>query len=221
MNSAVHRQPSTKRGTLSPVLRTKMNGRPAPSAEHQTVRVWTIQRAECWRRFKCQGVLRADGRRVCRDFRPAYQWLMQQMARRVGGYAGSFPVWFWHSPKPDLRHGGHLAAGEHGVRIELELPRERVLLFDFQSWHCVLNRWHLSLSERESKEWDRRTKGLDQYRAPLPAPLEAELQATWERTFDLSRLRRAKLWGPINEIQGVTEYVRLEEVRGVDEFVAR
>ena len=146
---------------------------------------------------------------------------MEQMARRVPGYTGGFPVWFWHSPKPDLRCAGHRSAGERGVRIELELPRERVLLFDFQSWHCVLNRWRLSLSERESKEWDRRTKGLDQHRAPLPAPLEAELQATWERVFDLDRLRCARLWGPINEIQGVTEYVRLEEVRGVTEFLAK
>jgi hypothetical protein len=166
-------------------------------------------------------VLCADGRRVFRYFRPAYQWLMQQMVGRVTGYTGRFPVWFWHSPKPDLRHRGHLPSGKGGVRIELELPRERVLLLDFQSWHCVLNRWHLSLSERESRKWDRKTEGLDQCRAPLPAPIEAELQATWERVFDLDRLRRAKLWGPIDEIQGVTEYVRLEEVRGVSEFVAR
>jgi hypothetical protein len=108
-----------------------------------------------------------------------------------------------------------------GGRINLELPRDRVLLVDFRSWHCVLNRWRLSLSEREGRDWDRRTKGLDLHRAPLPAPLEAELQATWERVFDLDRLRRAKLWGPIDEVQGVTEYVRLAEVRAVDEFIAR
>ena len=120
---------------------------------------------------------------------------MRQMSNRIPGYTGSFPVWFWHSPKPDLRHGGHRPAGEHCVRIELELPRARVLLFDYQSWHCVLNRWHLSLSERESREWDRRSEGLDQYNALLPPKLETELRATWERVFELDRLRRAKLLG--------------------------
>lgn len=172
-----------------------MNAGLTSSAELPTVRGWTIQRADCWERFRRQGVLRADGRRIYRHFRPAYRWLMQQMARRLTGCTGRFPVWFWHSPKPDLRHGGYLPAGERAVRIELELPRERVLLLDFQSWHCVLGSSHLSLSWRESREWDRRTKGFDQYRAPLPTPIEAELQATWERVFDLDRLRRTKLWG--------------------------
>lgn len=201
--------------------RAPLNAGSTSSAEPRTIRAWTIQSAACWERLKHQGVLRADGRRVHHHFRPAYRWLTQRMVRHIPCCTGRFPVWFWYSPKPDLRHGGHLPAGKRGVRIELELPRERVLLFDFQSWHCVLNRWHLSLSWRESREWDRRSKEFDQYRAPLPAQLEAELQATWERVFDLNRLRRSKLWGPIDEIQGVTEYVLLEEVRGVDEFVAR
>ncbi len=196
-----------------------MMARSASPAERETVLVWTIQAAECWHRFTREGVLRTDGRYVDRHFRPAYRWLMHQMSRRITGYTGGFPVWFWHSPKPDLRRGGHRPAGERSVRIELELPRERVLLFDFQSWHCVLNGWHLSLSERESREWDRRTERFDS--APLTPQLEAELQTTWERVFELDRLRRAKLWGPIDEIQGVTEYARLEEVRCVDQFVAR
>ncbi len=186
-----------------------------------TLRAWTIQAVAVWERFQQCGVLHADGRRICRHFRPAYRWLMEQMAQRIPDYSGCFPIWFWHSPKPDLRHGGHLASGECGVRIELELPRERVLLFDFQTWHCVLNRWHLSLSRRESREWDRKTKGFDQHATPLPPPLEAELQASWERVFEFDRLRRTKLWGPVEEIQGVTECVLLEEVRRADEFAGR
>jgi hypothetical protein len=55
----------------------------------------------------------------------------------------------------------------------------------------------------------------------LPEPFESELQATWERVFDLDRPRRTKLWGPIDKIQGVTGYVRLDEVKRVEEFVAR
>jgi len=146
---------------------------------------------------------------------------MAQMHERIPGYAGGLPVWLWCFPKPDLRHGGHLARGEHGVRIELELPRDRVLSLDFETWHCVLNRWRLSRSWRENRDWDRQTEALGQYRAPLPPPLEEELQATWQRVFDLDFLRRSKLWGPVDEIQGVTEYVLLEEVRSAKEFVGR
>ena len=203
-----------------PGLRSEMNMKP-DVAGAGTIRVWTIQPTAWWRSLRSGRVLHGDGRRICSHFRPAYRWLMRQMATRVPGYRGCFPVWVWESPKPDLRHAGHLPRGEAGARVELEIPHSRILLFDFETWHCVLNRWHLSLSWRESLDWDRRIKGLDQYRAPLPEPFESELQATWDRVFDLDRLRRTKLWGPIDEIQGVTEYVRLDEVRRVEEFVAR
>ena len=65
--------------------------------------------------------------------------------------------------------------------------RNRVLLLDFETWHCILNRWHLSLSWRESREWDRRIKGLDQFRGPLPEPFESELRATWDRVFEFDK----------------------------------
>ncbi len=185
------------------------------------VRGWSIQNAGCWELFQKRGFLRADARRIPRYFRPAYRWLIDQMRQRVPGYSGGVPVWFWHSPKPDLRKSGHLPSGMPGARIELELPRERVLLLDFETWHCVLNHWHLSGSWRESREWDRKTKGFGPNWNPLPSPLEAELQSTWQRVFDFGLLKRARLWGPIDRIQGVTEYVRLEEVRSVTAFTSR
>jgi hypothetical protein len=171
--------------------------------------------------FQKRGVLRADGRRVFRDFRPAYAWLMAQMHKRVPGYGGGFPVWLRICPKPDMRRSAHLPRGTRGVRIEMELLAERVLLSDFETWHCVLNRWHLSSSWRESRDWDRRTANMNQFIGPLPPELERELQMPWERVFEFDLLRRSRLWGPINKIQGVTEYVRLEEVVAVREFVAR
>ena len=143
------------------------------------------------------------------------------MRVRLPAYSGACPVWFWFSPKPDLRHSRHLARGERALRIELELPRELVLLSDFETWHCVLNRWHLSLPWAESRAWERKVRGFDQFRSELPEPLESELRATWNRIFDLNLVSRTKLWGPVDRIQGVVERVLLSEVRDVQEFVAR
>jgi hypothetical protein len=199
----------------------KMREVPALDSTRNTIRAWTIQRTACWEQFQKRGILRGDGRRVDPYFRPAYRWLITQMGRRLPGCEGVYPVWFWYSPKPDLRHGAHLSRGERGVRIELELPRARVLLLDFETWHCVLNRWHLSCSGRESREWDRKTKGFDRFRVHLPPVLEAELRSTWERVFDFELLRRAKMWGPIDKIQGVTDYILSEEVRHVKQFIGR
>jgi hypothetical protein len=136
-----------------------------------TIPARTMQRPSWWRALQERGEIHGDGRYACHHFRP-YKWMMEQMRRRVPGYGGGFPIWLWHSPKPDLRHSGHLSRGEQALRIELESPRELVLVSDFETWHCVLNRWHLSLTWRESREWDRKSKGYDQFRHTLPAPLE-------------------------------------------------
>ena len=109
-------------------------------------------------------MLRADGRRVPRSFRPAYGWLSGQMRQRVAGMREDHRWGSGIRRSRTFRQYGQLALGKPGVRIELELPRERVLLPDSETWHCVLNRWHLSRSWRESKDWDRKVKGLDQGR---------------------------------------------------------
>ena len=170
----------------------------------QVLRVWTIQRTEAWESFQKGRVLRGDGRRIWREFRPAYHWLKDQMARRVAGYSGGYPVWLWYAPKLDLRCSGHLARGTRGVRIELEIPRSRILLMDFQAWHCVLMGQFLELWEREDREWKRR-----------------EVRRSWERVFDLPALNRSRLWRPVEQIQGVAEYVRMEEVTDFQPFTAR
>lgn len=170
--------------------------------------------------MQARGEFRGDGRRVWRNMRPAYAWMMQQMERRLPEYGGGFPVWLWHRPRPDFRNPGHLPRGTHGVLIEVELPRERVLLSDFETWNGVLNRFYLALSDREERDWNRRTAGLDQYSGPLPEPYESELLMIWERIFELAVLKRSRRWGPINKIQAVTERVLLSEVRDVREFVA-
>ncbi|MDX1979955.1 MAG: DUF3841 domain-containing protein [Bryobacteraceae bacterium] len=181
------------------------------------VRVWTIQRVEWLEALQRRGYITGDGRRVWRIFRAPYAWMMGQMARRMPAYNGRFPIWVWHSPKPDLRRGAHLAKGVEGVRVELSLPRERVLLLDFETWHAVLNGWHLSLSDAESEAWDRRVARLKS----LPPDLRGELEATWERVFDFAALRESGLWGPIDRIQGVTDRVEANQVRRVDRFVSR
>lgn len=201
-----------------------MSGSPAISISaigEGSIRAWTIQRPSWWRRLRNEGEVRGDGRRACRHFRPAYRWMMDQMGRRIPEYGGGYPIWFWFAPKPDLRHSGHLARGDRALRIELDLPRNLVLLSDFETWHCVLNRWHLSSSSGESRAWDRKVRGLDQFRSRLPEPLESELRATWDRIFDLELVNRTRHWGPVDHIQGIVERVLLSQVCDVREFVAR
>lgn len=171
-----------------------------------TLRVWTIQRIGWWHLLQNRGRLGGDGRRVGWPelWRP-YRWIMGQMHHRVPGYRGGWPVWFWHTPKPDLRRPGHLPKGTLGVRLEFEIPAARALLLDFESWHCALNNWYLPLSDEEQDD----------------AANQQDKEASWSRVFDLDALRKSGYWGRIDRIQGVTEYLTLAEVRNAREFIAR
>ncbi|MBL8209865.1 MAG: DUF3841 domain-containing protein [Bryobacterales bacterium] len=170
-----------------------------------TLRVWTIQRSGWWQLLQHRGILGGDGERTWPEMRAPYQWMMGQMKQRISGYGGGWPIWFWHTPKPDLRRSAHLPKGTRGVRLELEIPACRALLSDFESWHCVLNNGYLALSEDSD----------------IDNPTQQQKEASWSRVFDLDALKASGYWGPIDRIQGVTEYVRLDEVRSAREFLAR
>lgn len=113
------------------------------------MRLWTIQDPRVWEVLRETGHFRADGRRVYKWFRPAYRWMVGQMERRLPGYhKGRYPVWAWHTPKPDMRMSSYrLPPGEEGVRLTLEIPDEeaavRVLRSGFEDWHSPLNNRYL------------------------------------------------------------------------------
>ena len=64
------------------------------------------------------------------------------------------PIWVWVRPKPDLRQAGYLQRGRKGVLLELEIDSHRILLSDFDAWHCVLNHWYLALTEYEELQFE-------------------------------------------------------------------
>jgi hypothetical protein len=195
----------------------------------EAVRLWTIMPAAAWEAFRQRGVHRGDGRRVYRPMLPAYRWLMAQMARRIPGYAGRFPVWAWRHPKPDLRRTAHLMPGTPGVRIEYLAPAASVLCSDFEGWHYVLNRWYLTPLGQDWQDWDRRVEaatgnphaGFDD----LPAHLRSEVLRSWEAIFDLAAMQQK--WTTQSneptaiEIQAVLEEIRLDQIVTVTPFTAR
>ncbi len=185
------------------------------------MRLWTIQKLNAWREATRRGVLRADARYSARSFRVAYLWLVEQFTARVPDYTGRFPIWAW-TEKPDLRFGGHLPRDEHGVVIEFEAPAARVLLSDFDAWHCVLNRMPIYLREHDYDRWFRRPR-----RGEDAASL-AHARKTWPLVFELAALRQSDAWGvqvirrgKAQTVQATLEEVLLDEIISVRKFVAR
>jgi hypothetical protein len=147
--------------------------------------------------------------------------MAEQMKKRLPGCSGRFPLWAWYKPRPDLRRSGHLERGTPGVRLELLVPASRVLLSDFDAWHCVLNRWHLSLTEEEDARWESRLPKGYRPGSELPPELERELRASWERIFDLELVAKSGWVAKEQWVQAVLERIELADVVGVKEFVAR
>jgi len=191
-----------------------------------TFRLWTVQSWQVWEEFQRKKVLRCDGRRIVPDLRFAYRWMMHQMAKRISGCSGKYPIWAWYYPKPDLRGSGYLPYRARGVRIEFCVPRGRVLLSCFDAWHSVLNPCYFGWSEAEDDAWDARIpqdkwRNLFERYSELPHDLRQEMEESWERIFDLETLRACEWTGPLRYTQAVIEEVRPGEVVEVKEFRAR
>ena len=193
------------------------------------MRLWTIQHPKVYDALRERGVYRADGRRAMQWYRPAYRWMMEQMKSRLPGYSGHYPVWAWHTPKPDMRMSSYRApAHEPVVRLTLEIPDEeasrRVLLsgFDAWGWHA-LNNWYLWLSDEEY-EWWTGAAGEHRFEEELPPRLQEVVHRSWERMFDLDALDEAarqdpEVYSPLR-VQAAFGEIRLDDVAKVEHFRA-
>lgn len=199
---------------------TRIVGKAKPG----TIRLWTIQPLWVWERLCEQEMLYSDPTQeeFFQDFQAAYDWMRDQMHRRLPVYAGHYP-WWAYEHKPDLRHRYRDGPGRH-VRLELAVPTERVLLSAYGAWHFVLNPSYLPHSaddagfEQETNAWEEELKqnGLEPYKDHLlPEPWHSRMTATWERIFDVDDLRET------NTIQACFERLDLADVVKVTIFTPR
>lgn len=189
-----------------------------------TVTLWTIQDLAAWQLAEERGVLRADGRRICfpEYFRPAYQWLMEQMSQKIDNYPGCYPVWAWPE-KPDLRWSGLAHKGTPQVRIECVLPTKSVLFSDFQSWDCVLSNSYLALSQKDFRRFHTQLEHAQKIQdQPELERLHTQIVASWQRIFDFQLLASNPYWhGEELFLQATFARLSLSTVRKVTYFIAR
>lgn len=158
------------------------------------IKLWTFQTAEAYEKLENQGYL--IGRRELIEplFVKAYNWLNQQMMKRIGEppHEGQYPMWAWHrcDEIDNLERGGHLVPGTRGVRIEFEIDAKSVLLSDFDSWHYVLNHWYLPASESDGDAFELELKQQGLYslyfKKSLPHNFNQRIEASWDRIFNLT-----------------------------------
>jgi hypothetical protein len=175
------------------------------------MRLYTIQHLSIYETLCRAGVFLSEpwkdpGEWMCTDapaIKLAYDWLCDEMvAQGLRRPAPSvYPTWAWYrymgesKPKPDLRHSAYRSyrSDERQVLLTLDVPKEDVLLHDYEAWHYPLNYFHLA-AQRVSDRFERQCKaaGFPLYtEVPLQdSALHAEVQRSWHKIFDLAACRR-------------------------------
>ncbi|WP_170219547.1 DUF3841 domain-containing protein [Nocardioides litoris] len=172
------------------------------------------------------GVHRQTRQHTDPEFRVAYQWLVEQMARRLPT-DGPEAVWLWarttwRDLAEDLRLEGRQ---QDSVLLEVAVPMDAALVLPFDDWHQVLNGMlHVPPLPRETDGawWARAEPLLDDFHRRVdaalgdkaiharhdryPPGLRQELTGSWEHLFD------PLTWPAGCRLQAVVHELRAEHV---------
>jgi hypothetical protein len=176
----------------------------------QKIKLYTIHPVVVLETLERETCLRGKASLADEDFFDAYHWLMLQMSKRIPDYRGGTPLFAWVEKPPFNEYREYVPAGGLGVCLEINIPRERILLSDFHLWHCVLNNWHLGLTNKEEERWER-NRSTKQHRQAM--------KKSWDRIFDLSLTSSSQGFGVKNPVQATFEYFRFNEVVSVEYFI--
>lgn len=121
------------------------------------MRLWTLQPVEYY--DSCKGIIKPDPTHMELlnsdwEMKFQYDWMCDQMRKRLPYYNGGYPVWFY-TEKPDMRHSHWGPRGSREVRLECEVPDELVLISDHDLWHFPMNWGYIPTSEEDDDEFDR------------------------------------------------------------------
>ena len=192
------------------------------------MKLWTLQPIEVWEELQQKGVFICNPEKAelltdDLDFKNSYDWLVEEMEKRVGKRPEgvTYPIWAWHTrkwlrKKPDLRESGPGERGAAYVCLEIEKPENEVLLSDYDAWHFVMNNWFLNDSKSE-EEW----KVIDEWFDSLPKyKQDLEKSKSWQKIFDITPYKTD--WFVRGEyIQATFWELKLEEVKKVQVFRCR
>lgn len=204
---------------------------------------WTIQPRSVWEILQRDGILYGpDAKTLAFDdptewqIHTAYDWLVQQMEKKIGPrpQPERYPLWAWYQwdgekrRRPDLRSPYHLQPGTKGVRIEFEIADDQIVLSDLDGWTMVLNYGYLSHTEAEDEAFYaeyRRSGFIEQPGQYLQDPYHTYILGSWERIFDLDAVSDPH-WGSgkaraEKSIQGTFWQLSLDQVRKITNFTSR
>lgn len=183
--------------------------------------LWTIQHEEAYREFEKTGILVAnDNCLFCgEDLRFAYDWLSDQMRKRIGPPPKDihYPVWAWYQwegkrKRMDLRQSGYAKRGTPLVQITFEADEDNFLLSDFDAWHSVLMNQYVANDEAE---WN-------WFYNQHPHPQQNDVEPSWDRIFDITHYTPDWDCTPEKKsIQATLWKIDMSQIKKVEHFLAK
>ncbi len=165
------------------------------AAPYALIRIHTFQHRDAWAQAQTRGYF-TGGATLAKDapWPLAYEWMREEMARRVPGFSGDFPVWAY--AKRPVGKRKYMRGDE--VLITARVPRRRLLFSDHETWHIPLNGGFISSSEAEDDAWD----------------VTQDVRITWDRCLDICR-PPSRWLGTNADIQACVDRLYLPEIVSV------
>ena len=185
--------------------------------------LWTIQPEEVYELIQRTGVYHCDyGKSGMNDWQEQYDWLVREMKERIGEPPGgvSYPVWAWYMwegarKKPDLRRErwGNGWKGERFACMEIDIPEEKLILSDYDTWSIILLDGLLADTEEEEESLE------EEYEAMPPEARREYKYRNWKNVFDLAYVDNGWIHRG-DSIQATFWELRKEDIKKVRFFTA-
>lgn len=156
------------------------------------VKVWTRQHKNVLKVLKEEGVYRVKERYIrkklenCADiYLDVYRWLRNEAGKRME-ISEKFKYPIWLSIEEELK----LPAAEGMVFFELEIPRDKIMIFDMMKWDYIVNYLYLPKDREDRKRF---IKKLEKYNINVESDiylqnfyprLKKEMTSSWKRLFN-------------------------------------
>lgn len=190
----------------------------------ETIQLFTRQVQQVWDEIKNTGIysvkeeyIREKNDTISDFYLELYRWYTKEAKKRFPIEEGlEFPIWF------NLDESSMLQPAEGTVVFRLEVPREYVLLCDYNAWGYRVNYWYVPI---DSKDEEAHNHQLKQYKIAD----EADLTLTDKgRFYPLLKQKIVKSWNRVfdGEITNKTDVVAttwmikkswIKEVRNYEE----
>lgn len=190
--------------------------------------MWTLQPATLYEKLQCEKSIHCLPEQsewiTEYGFGPAYDWMTEQMCKRIGPppQGVQYPIWAWHTlewrhAKLDLRLGEFRGYKTPQVCLEIEVPDKEVLLSNEDMWHIVLNDGYYgeACSDEDYEVEERWFDGL-----PVQVKIEVKRQS-WEKIFDVFPPRETPWDCHGKYVQATVWTLRLDQVKAVRYFAGR